>query len=390
MIRMLFQLPKLSDQDYEVVERISGMRLQMRNVSGRPLRWYGTLRRNTLARAIQGSNSIEGYNVSKEDAIAAVEMEEPMDAEQEAWQAVVGYRDAMTYVLQLTQDPKFVFSEGYIRSLHFMMLRYDLTKHPGNWRLGPIYVRDEAARKIVYTAPDRELLEPLMAELIDELNRPSEDARVPDIVKAAMAHLNFVMIHPFADGNGRMARCLQTMVLSRQGVVEPQFCSVEEYLGRFTRSYYDILGEAGQGKWSPHNDTGPWIRYMLRAHFAQASLLVWRMGLIGRIWNEIEMLVQEEGLSERVIEPLTDAATGWKVRNAIYRKSAGISENLASRDLKSLVDFGFLEARGQARGRYYSRSAKLERIRASCYEPFSSVDPFEPSAEAEYFPEMEP
>jgi len=387
---MLFETPELSDQELEVVERISGMRLQMRHVSGRPMRWFGTLRRNALARAIQGSNSIEGYNVSKEDAIAAVEMEEPMDAERESWHAVVGYRDAMTYVLQLTQDPKFQFSEGYIRSLHFMMLRYDLTKHPGNWRFGPIYVRDDAAKRIVYAAPDRELLEPLMAELIDELNRPSDDSKTPDVVKAAMAHLNFVMIHPFADGNGRMARCLQTMVLSRQGIVESQFCSVEEYLGRFTRSYYEILADVGRGKWNPQNDARPWVRYMLRAHFAQASLLVWRMGLIGRIWGEVESLVQEEKLPERVIEPLTDAATGWKVRNAIYRKSAEISENLASRDLKMLVDCGLLDAKGQARGRYYTRSAKLDRLRDSCYEPFSPVDPFEPSLGAEYVPGMEP
>ena len=144
---MLFQTPSLSKKELEVVELISGMRSQMRHFAGRPLRWFGTLRRNALARAIQGSNSIEGYTVNKDDALAAVEMEEPLDAEQETWHAILGYRDAMTYVLQLTQDPKFVFSEGYIRSLHFMMLRYDLTKHPGNWRLGPMFVRDELARK---------------------------------------------------------------------------------------------------------------------------------------------------------------------------------------------------------------------------------------------------
>ena len=120
---MLFTMPKLTQQDLEVSERVAGMRKQMRWVHGRPMRWFGTLRRNAMARAIQGSNSIEGYNVTKEDAIAAVENEEPVDAATVDWMAVSGYRDAMTYVLQLTQDQSFTFSEGYLRSLHFLMLK---------------------------------------------------------------------------------------------------------------------------------------------------------------------------------------------------------------------------------------------------------------------------
>lgn len=385
---MLFATPRLTEEDLKVADRIAGMRKQMRYVQGRPLSWFGTLRRNAMARAIQGSNSIEGYNVSKEDAIAAVENEEPVDAETADWLAVSGYRDAMTYVLQLTQDQNFAFSEGYLRSLHFIMLRYDLTKHPGNWRLGTIYVRDEQAKRNVYTAPDRELVEPLMGELIAELNQSDQDT--PDVIKGAMAHLNFVMIHPFADGNGRMARCLQTMVLSRQGIIEPQFCSVEEYLGKKTRSYYDVLAQVGQGAWNPQNDARPWIRYMLTAHFVQASLLVWRMNLLGRLWTEVEGVTHELGLPDRMVQPLADAATGYRVRNALYRKSAEISENLASRDLKTLVDHGLLKAEGETRGRYYVPSDKLQRLRESCYEPFTAEDPFSPNHQNLYLPGMEP
>jgi len=72
----------------------------------------GLLRRNTLARAVRGSNSIEGYNVTAEDAIAAVDGEEPLAADREAWLAVTGYRYAMTFVLQLTKDKNFIYSEG--------------------------------------------------------------------------------------------------------------------------------------------------------------------------------------------------------------------------------------------------------------------------------------
>lgn len=57
-------------------------------------------------------------------------------------------------------------------------------------------------------------------------------------IQAGMAHLNLVMIHPFRDGNGRMARCLQSLVLARGGILDPVFISIEEYLGRNTQRYY--------------------------------------------------------------------------------------------------------------------------------------------------------
>ena len=88
----------------------------------------------------------------------------------------------------------------------------------------------------------------MIEELVAQL---SSEQEIHVLVRAAMAHLNLVMIHPFRDGNGRMARCLQTLVLGRDRILEPQFSSIEEYLGRNTQAYYQVLGRVGQGKWSP-------------------------------------------------------------------------------------------------------------------------------------------
>ena len=202
-----------------VIEQVDSIRDNARSALRSPKRWYGLLRRSTFARNIRGSNSIEGYNVTQEDAIAAADGEEPLDAQSEAWGAVTGYRNAMTYVLQLSGDPHFQYGEGFIRSLHYMMLSYDLPRHPGSWRPGPIYVRDDEKHEVVYEGPDAALVPSLMAELFDSLNGGGDGA--PVIIRAAMGHLNLVMIHPFSDGNGRMARCLQTLILARGGYSIP-------------------------------------------------------------------------------------------------------------------------------------------------------------------------
>jgi len=148
---MIFEAPRLPAKYKEVIEKIDELRSNLRYaVQQRPRRWTGLLRRSTFARAIQGSNSIEGYNVTFEDAIAAVEGGDPIDEKTEAWSAITGYRNAMSYILQLADDPHYKHNEGTIRSLHYMMMSYDVTKHPGRWRPGAIFVRREPTSEIVY------------------------------------------------------------------------------------------------------------------------------------------------------------------------------------------------------------------------------------------------
>jgi Fic family protein len=331
------------------------------------------LRRSSIARAIQGSNSIEGYNVSLDDAIAAVEGESPPDPYEENWRATVGYRNAMTYVLQLSRDPHFSYSEGLIRSLHFMILQYDLSKNPGLWRRGSVGVYREGTGEKVYDGPEAEHVPPMMCCLVEEL---SAQSRLPVLIRAAMAHLNLTMIHPFSDGNGRMARCLQTLVLAREQILAPEFCSIEEYLGANTDKYYQTLGAVGCGAWHPENDTHLWVRFSLTAHFHQAQTVLRRMKLYERAWTELEEIVSKSGLPDRSILALHDAAFGYRVRNSTYRAAAEISLNLASRDLKELADNRLLEAHGEGRGRYYLASPIIADLRRKIDVPKNFDDPF--------------
>ncbi|HTR68025.1 MAG TPA: Fic family protein, partial [Terriglobales bacterium] len=329
-----------------MLQKINAMRETLKYAISTPGRWFGVLRRATLARNIRHSNSIEGINVTKDDALAAVENDEPLTAERSTWQATMGYRNAMTYVLQLANDPHFCYSEGLIRSLHFMMIQHELAKNPGRYRPGPIFVRDEKKQQNVYEGPDAAIVPSLMNEFVQSLNARTD---VPVLVRAAVGHLNLVMIHPFSDGNGRMARCLQTLILAREQIIEPTFCSIEEYLGRFTQEYYDVLGEVGRGAFHPENDCRPWIRFNLVAHYRQASWLLQRSRMTQRVWNELERILQQRRINDRALPTLADAAFGYKIRRSHYMNATGVSEQVASRDLKMLVDHGLLTGEGETR-----------------------------------------
>jgi len=370
---MIFEAPTLLAAELEVLEKIKAMRQTLKYSISTPGRWFGALRRATLARNIRHSNSIEGINVTKDDALAAVDNDQPLTAERPTWQATMGYRNAMTYALQLADDPHFSYSDGLLRSLHFMMLQDELPKKPGRYRGGVIYVRDERKEQNVYEGPDAELVPRLMAELVKSLN---EQSSMPVMIRAAMAHLNLVMIHPFMDGNGRMARCLQTLVLGREQIIEPPFCSIEEYLGRYTQEYYDVLAEVGQGAYHPENDCRAWIRFNLVAHFRNASWLLQRSRMSQRVWSQIELILNRKGIHERSLPALFDAAFGYRVRRTHYMASAEVSEQVASRDLKILVDHGLLIGEGETRGRTYRAAPSLDEIYRNNYEARSDVDPF--------------
>jgi Fic family protein len=353
-----------------------------RYVDPEPRRWFGTLRRMSFARAVQASNSIEGYDASLDDVVAAVDDQPTLNADDETRLALSGYRDAMTYVLQVAQDQAAKVDEGLLKSLHFMMLKHRLDKDPGRWRRGEIYVMRESTGARVYKGPPFGRVPALVAATIAEL----EDSDDPVLVRAAMAHLNLVMVHPFRDGNGRMARALQTLVLAREQIMAPVFSSIEEYLGHNTEPYYGVLAEVGQGQWNPQRDPRPWLRFCLTAHYHQARTQLRRIEETERLFAACAEVVERNGLPDRATGALVEAAYGFRVTHASYKTivelTAGetVSSLTASRDLRALVDARLLVPIGQTRGRYYVGEPTVldqrRRIQAT-RAPKETSNPFE-------------
>lgn len=254
-----------------------------------------------------------------------------------------------------------------------MICQHDLNANPGNLRPGWVCVRNSRTGEIVHEGSDREILEPLLDELINYMNSDNEESIE---LKGAMTHLNLVMMHPFSDGNGRAARCLQSAILAKEGIIPSVFSSIEEYIGRNQQEYYDVLAETGGGGWHPERDCKAWVRFCITGHYRQAQTLLKRVRFVERIFEEFIRELDRRGLPERMALALYEAATGLRVRNSSYRVSANISNNLASRDLKALVDAGLLEAHGERRGRHYVAGPLVIEARNRYRPPRSSDDPF--------------
>lgn len=325
-----------------------------------PARWTNGLRKFLTADAIAASNSIEGFRVATVDVADLMEGEHDVEISAENLAETLAYQHMMTYIQTLNDAPDFAYSKGFLNALHWMLQghRHSQRKPAGQWRKGPVYVTDARDPSIAaYTAPAAPDVPGLIAELIDWLNAPGS---AHALVRAAMAHLHLVSIHPWADGNGRMSRSLQTLLIAREGVLAPEFSSIEAWLGRpgNTWEYYRSLASRG-AVYQPDQDVSSWVRFNLVAYHEQAQSVRNRIDRSVRVWQVLADFASSSGLDDRVVSALQDVAMTGRVRRLRYEHAEGLSMQQAQRDLRDLVSAGVLTSVGRTRARYYTEGDRF-------------------------------
>lgn len=376
---MLFPTPDLSPDDDRVLDEIDSMRHELRHrLRTVPTKWTEGLRKYLTADAVAASNSIEGFRVSTVDVADLMEGERDVEVSEENREETLAYQRMMTYIQTLHDVEDFTYGKGLLNGLHWMLQghRHTATRPAGQWRRGPVYVTDARDPSIAaYTAPDACDVPGLMAELVDWLN--ADDGTHP-LVRAAMAHLHLVSIHPWSDGNGRMSRSLQTLVIAREGVLASEFSSIEAWLGRpgNTWEYYRELGARGS-TYRPAQDVSSWIRFNLVAYHQQAQTVRNRLERSGCVWATLAAFTESEGFDERVVSALHEVAMNGHVRRLRYEHAEGLSTQQAQRDLRDLVAAGALESVGRTRARYYTAGPRFpSHVLEEARTPKSLEDPY--------------
>lgn len=321
----------------------------------------GTLRRAVRASSIEGSTSIEGFSVEPAEAIALTSGAQLSDGHDESSMAVSCYARAMDHVGAMARDPSFSWSSRAILDLHFDACSFQRDKDPGLWRTGAISVTG-ADGGIDYRGPASEDVPALMEEVVEWLEHG--DPGIDVVVRAAMAHLHLVSVHPFRDGNGRVARIVQSLTLAREGMLSPEFSSIEEYLSRNTPAYYAALRDTQGGGYQPDRDALGWVRFCIEAHIAQAGRRLEQIHEAAERWDQLEREVESRGWPDRFVIALEQSLVGGADR-AGYGEEAAVSPATASADLRRLLDGGLVERHGRGRSTRYRASERLRALLAS-------------------------
>lgn len=363
MLGMLIATPEITPELAERLHELDGLRERLGHEAGRSILWMGALRRLVRAMSVESSTSIEGFHVSPEEALALVSGGEQPDPEDVNRMAVACYGRAMDHVGVMAGDPAFLWLDRVLLDLHFDACHFQREANPGLWRTGPVGITGDDGQ-LVYEAPPAVDTPTLMGEVIDWLQNGDLDA--PVVVRAAMAHLHVVSIHPFRDGNGRVSRIVQSLVLAREGRMSPEFGSIEEYLGEHTHAYYAALQRAHGGTYQPkQGDATGWVEFCVEAHLAQARRRIAQIEEAGARWSLLERLVEGRNWPDRLVIALEQSLIGGSDR-ALYVSETEVSPATASVDFRRLVDAGLVVRRGRAgRVRYEASDTLRAEVKAA-------------------------
>jgi Fic family protein len=355
---MLYATPKTTRALDAQLRELDELRRRLGAGTDAPVPWLGQLRRQVRASSVQSSVSIEGFTVPAGEAAALVAGDEQPPADDRNRLAVSSYARAMDHVGIMAIDPNFRWGERVILDLHFDACSFQRDKLPGLWRTGPIHVTRPGGGPPAYEGPAAERVPRLMTETVDWLQNGDLDTHV--VVRAAMAHLNVVSVRPFGDGNGRISRIVQSLVLARSGLLTPEFSSIEEYLGHNTQQYCAVLRQVQAGSYQPERDAGPWVRFCVTAHIEQAHQRLEQIAQAADRWSALERLVETRAWPDRLVIALEQSLLGGTER-ATYATEADISPATATSDLRRLLDAGLVIQTGRTRSTRYVASDELRR-----------------------------
>jgi len=212
----------------------------------------------------------------------------------------------------------------------------------GNWRddsLGPMRVisGQMGKEKIHFQAPDAEIIEREMNLFLEWIN--SEEA-MDSVIKAGIAHFWFITLHPFDDGNGRIARAITELLLCRSDNLSQRFYSMSSQILRERKGYYEILESSQKGKL----DITTWLNWFLNALQNSIKLSEETLDKIltkHKFWN-YHVQVDFNERQKKVLNKLFDGFEG-KLTSSKWAKLNKCSRFTALRDIQDLEDKGILK-----------------------------------------------
>ena len=267
---------------------------------------------------------------------------------------ILGYRNVLNLVHE-NYDLLPVRS-NYILQMHRDLLRFTNYSYGGQFKTTPneIDMVLENGEKAVLFRPLEPYETPDAINMICEKYQETLDKELVDeLILIPCFLLDFLCIHPFNDGNGRMSRLLTLLLLNRRGYLVGQYISIEKAIADTKEAYYDALQKSDQGWHDGNNDPKPFIKYML--------------GVILACYREFEdrvKVVRDTGTrstSYDIVKAYVSEQLGKITKQDVVNGCSSLGRSSVESALKKLVDDGFLIRFGAGRKTMYARADAIEK-----------------------------
>ena len=259
---------------------------------------------------------------------------------------IMGYRDVLNTI---HENYEYIpLRSNYILQLHRDLYQYSEKSIGGKFKNTQNYISatDGNGNTFVLFTPLSPYETPdAIGQICDSYNRVMDTQEIDPLILIPVFIHDFLCIHPFNDGNGRMSRLLTTLLLYRSGYFVGRYISLESKIARNKNLYYDAL-EACQGGWHEGtDDPTPFIKYLLAVILAAY-----------REFDERMELVEGKRPALEVVRQATERKLGKFTKADMIEMCPTLSKTSVESSIKKLVDEGFLVKHGSGRATFYTRT----------------------------------
>jgi Fic family protein len=308
-------------------------------------------RQDALIRTVHYGTRIEGNELNLDQAERVLAGQDVVARDRDI-QEVINYRKAMEYVDEVkSQKSKVKIDEEVIRGLHKITVNKILpVEKCGEYRKTQVVIKSNQTGQVSFRPPEAGTIKTQIADLLAYIEGPqSQD--IHSVLRSGIVHYELVRIHPFLDGNGRVARALATLILFLEGYDIRKFFSLEEYFDSGAAEYYEAL----QSVEKMGGDLTKWLEYFsqgLAIELAKIKEKVERISVDGKLREKLggkPLLLTDRQL--KIIEYIQK--TGYLQNKAFETLFPMVSEDTILNELKVLLQTGIIKKQGVTKGAKY-------------------------------------
>jgi Fic family protein len=313
--------------------------------------WEARFREDAMVRTVHHGTHIEGNELSLGEAEKLLAGAKIVGRDRDI-QEVLNYRNVLNFIEAYDKSE---ISEEVLKHIHGMTVHRILPEETiGVYRKTQVVVKNSQTGEVTFRPPPAIEIPFLISSFLGWLNATTVED-INTILKAGIAHYEIVRIHPFLDGNGRVARAMATLVLSRAGYDIKRFFSLEEHYDREPLAYYTALQSVGQHE---GNLTG-WLEYFVEGLAIELTRIKEKIKSLSTDLKLKKSLGgQQLAISERQIKIVEFVQeNGFLQNKSFFELFPMISEDTVLRELKDLMKKGIVKKEGTTKGvRYVLRT----------------------------------
>lgn len=309
--------------------------------------WEAKFREEAMVRTVHHGTHIEGNELNKTEAQQVLSGGKIVGRDRDI-QEILNYRNVLRYIEGYDKPD---ITEDAIKHIHelttYRLLDDQLV---GAYRKTQVVVKNSVTGEITFRPPPAIEVPFLMQAFLRWLGKTTA-GELHTALKAGVTHYEIVRIHPFLDGNGRVARAAATLVLFKDGYDIKRFFALEEHYDREPLAYYEALQSVG----AAGGDMTHWLEYFVEGLAIELTRIKEK---VKRLSTDLKIKKslggQQLALSERqikIIEYIQE--NGYLQNKAFFELFPMVSEDTVLRELKDLVKKGIVGKEGMTKGARY-------------------------------------